>query len=329
MNSKFRAFRIFKDSEQIAGRVVEMTVDELTPGDVVIRAAYSSVNYKDALAATTPRIIRTFPRIGGIDAAGTVVSSTDSRFKEGDQVIATSYEIGVGNDGGYSEYLRVPGDWVVPLPAGLTLFESMALGTAGFTAALAIMRLEHNGLRPGHGPVAVTGATGGVGGIAISLLEGLGYKVTAITGKDGEHEYLQKLGAHDVLSRHAIKFTDRPIEHGQWAAAVDAAGGQLLSWLVKSTTPWAGVASTGLTGGIDLSLTVIPFILRGVSLIGIDSVTCPMDIRTDVWRRLATDMKRDLSAMVREITLDGLPDAFATLASGNARGRFVVKIAPS
>jgi NADPH2:quinone reductase len=322
----FRAFRIFKDSEQIAGRVVETALDELTPGDVVIKAAYSSVNYKDALAATTSRIIRTFPRIGGIDAAGTVVSSADSRFKEGDQVIATSYEIGVGNDGGYSEYVRVPGDWVVPLPAGLTLFESMALGTAGFTAALAIMRLEHNGLRPGHGPVAVTGATGGVGGIAISLLEGLGYKVTAITGKDGEREYLQKLGAHDVLSRHGIQFTDRPIEHGQWAAAVDAAGGELLSWLVKSTMPWAGVASTGLTGGIDLKLTVIPFILRGVSLIGIDSVTCPMDIRKDVWRRLATDMKRDLSAMVREITLDGLPAAFATLASGNARGRFVVKI---
>lgn len=322
----FRAFRIFKDSEQIAGRVVEATLDELTPGDVVIKAAYSSVNYKDALAATTSRIIRTFPRIGGIDAAGTVVSSADSRFKEGDQVIATSYEIGVANDGGYSEYVRVPGDWVVPLPAGLTLFESMALGTAGFTAALAIMRLEHNGLRPGHGPVAVTGATGGVGGIAISLLEGLGYKVTAITGKDGERQYLQKLGAHDVLSRHGIQFTDRPIEHGQWAAAVDAAGGELLSWLVKSTMPWAGVASTGLTGGIDLKLTVIPFILRGVSLIGIDSVTCPMDIRKDVWRRLATDMKRDLSAMVREITLDGLPAAFATLASGNARGRFVVKI---
>lgn len=160
----FRAFRIFKESEQIAGRVVETTLDELTPGDVVIRAAYSSVNYKDALAATTPRIIRTFPRIGGIDAAGTVVSSADSRFKEGDQVIATSYEIGVGNDGGYSEYVRVPGDWVVPLPAGLTLFESMALGTAGFTAALAIMRLEHNGLRPGHGPVAVTGAADPAGG---------------------------------------------------------------------------------------------------------------------------------------------------------------------
>lgn len=326
MNSSFRAFRIFKDAGQVAGRVVDTTLDELTPGDVVIKAAYSSVNYKDALAATTSRIIRTFPRIGGIDVSGTIVSSTDPRFTEGDDVIATSYEIGVGNDGGYAEYVRVPADWVVPLPAGLTLLESMVLGTAGFTAALAIIRLEHNGLQPGHGPVAVTGATGGVGGVAISLLEGLGYKVTAITGKENEGDYLRKLGAHDVLSRHGIQFTDRPIEHAQWVAAVDAAGGDLLSWLVKTTIPWGGIASTGLTGGIDLKLTVIPFILRGVSLIGIDSVTCPMAIRKDVWRRLATDMKRDLSAMVREIALEGLPEAFATLASGNARGRFVVKI---
>lgn len=322
----FRAFRIFKEADQIAGRIVETTLDELTPGDVVIKAAYSSVNYKDALAATGPRIIRTFPRIGGIDVAGTVTSSTDARFKEGDQVIATSYEIGVGNDGGYAEYVRVPADWVVPLPQGLTLRESMALGTAGFTAALAIIRLEHNGLKPGHGPIAVTGATGGVGGVAISLLAGLGYTVTAITGKDTEREYLQALGAHDVLSRHTIQFTDRPIEHGQWAAAVDAAGGDLLSWLVKTTVPWGGIASTGLTGGIDLKLTVIPFILRGVSLIGIDSVTCPMDIRKGVWRRLATDLKRDLSGMIREITLDELPDAFATLAAGQARGRFLVRL---
>lgn len=322
----FRAFKIFNDGGTIAGRIVETTLDELTAGEVVLEAAYSSVNYKDALAATTPRIIRTFPRIGGIDVAGTVASSSDPRFKEGDKVIATSYEIGVGNDGGYAEYVRVPADWVVPLPAGLTLRESMEYGTAGFTAALAIIRLEHNGLRPGHGPVAVTGSTGGVGGIAISLLAGIGYKVTAITGKS-EGDYLVKLGAHDVLSRHTIQFTDRPIEHGQWAAAIDAAGGDLLSWLVKTTTPWGGIASTGLTGGIDLKLTVIPFILRGVSLIGIDSVTCPMDIRKDVWHRLATDMKRDLSPMVREITLAELPDAFATLAAGQARGRYVVRIA--
>ena len=322
----FRAFRIFNDDGRVAGRVVDTTLDELTPGDVVLRAAYSSVNYKDALAATGPRIIRSFPRIGGIDVSGTVVSSTDQRFKEGDNVIATSYDIGVGNDGGYAEYVRVPADWVVPLPAGLTLRESMEHGTAGFTAALAIIRLEHNGLQPGDGPVAVTGSTGGVGGIAISLLAGSGYKVTAITGKESERDYLVKLGAHDILSRHTIQFTDRPIEHGRWAAAVDAAGGDLLSWLVKTTTAWGGIASTGLTGGIDLKLSVIPFILRGVSLIGIDSVTCPMEIRKSVWHRLATDMKRDLSAMTREITLDELPEAFATLAAGQARGRFVVRL---
>ena len=322
----FRAFRIFNDGGQVAGRLVETTLDELTAGEVVLKAAYSSVNYKDALAATGPRIIRTFPRIGGIDVSGTVTSSTDGRFREGDKVIATSYEIGVGNDGGYAEYVRVPADWVVPLPAGLTLRESMEYGTAGFTAALSVIRLEHNGLRPDRGPVAVTGSTGGVGGTAISLLNGMGYTVTAITGKDAERDYLVKLGAHDVLSRHTIAFTDRPIEHGQWAAAVDAAGGDLLSWLVKTTTAWGGIASTGLTGGIDLKLTVIPFILRGVSLIGIDSVTCPMEIRTNVWHRLATDMKRDLSLMVREITLDELPHAFETLAAGQARGRFVVRI---
>jgi putative YhdH/YhfP family quinone oxidoreductase len=325
----FRAFRIFNDNGQVAGRVVETILDELTAGEVVLKAAYSSVNYKDALAATGTRIIRTFPRIGGIDVSGVVSSSTDARFSEGDKVIATSYDIGVGNDGGYAEYVRVPGDWVVPLPPGLTLRESMEYGTAGFTAALAIIRLEDNGLRPGRGPVAVTGSTGGVGGIAIALLSGMGYTVTAITGKESERDYLMTLGAHDVLSRHTIAFTDRPIEHGQWAAAVDAAGGDLLSWLVKTTTAWGGIASTGLTGGIELKLTVIPFILRGVSLIGIDSVTCPMEIRKNVWHRLATDMKRDLSPMTREITLDELPQAFETLAAGQARGRFVVRIGES
>ena len=321
-----RAFRIFNDGGRVAGRVVETAVDDLTPGDVVIRTAYSSVNYKDALAATTPRIIRSFPRIGGIDASGTVVSSTDPRFKEGDEVIATSYEIGVGNDGGYAEYMRVPAGWVVPLPSGLTLRDAMVFGTAGFTAALSIMRLEHNGLAPGAGPIAVTGATGGVGGVAIAALAALGYTVTAITGKEDEREYLRRLGASEVLSRHSIQFSDRPIESARWAGAVDAAGGDLLSWLVKTTEPWGGIASTGLTGGMDLKLTVIPFILRGVSLIGIDSVTCPMDIRQKTWQRLASDMKSALSVAVREIGLDELPDAFATLAEGRARGRFVVRI---
>ena len=321
-----RAFRIFNDGGRVAGRVVETAVDDLTPGDVVIRTAYSSVNYKDALAATTSRIIRTFPRIGGIDASGTVVSSTDPRFREGDEVIATSYEIGVGNDGGYAEYMRVPAGWVVPLPSGLTLRDAMVFGTAGFTAALSIMRLEHNGLAPGAGPIAVTGATGGVGGVAIAALAALGYTVTAITGKEDEREYLRRLGASEVLSRHSIQFSDRPIESARWAAAVDAAGGDLLSWLVKTTEPWGGIASTGLTGGMDLKLTVIPFILRGVSLIGIDSVTCPMDIRQKTWQRLASDMRSALSVAVREIGLDELPDAFATLAEGRAKGRFVVRI---
>jgi acrylyl-CoA reductase (NADPH) len=322
-----RAFRIFAEAGNIAGRVVEASLDELTPGDVVIRAAYSSVNYKDALAATGEKIIRQFPRIGGIDVAGVVELSSDARFWPGDNVIVTGYGLGVENDGGYSELVRVPGDWIVPLPDGLTLFEAMALGTAGFTAALAVMRLEQTGVRPARGPVAVTGSTGGVGSVAVAALSRLGYTVTAITGKDTEHEYLRSLGAADILSRHTIEFSARPIESSRWAAAVDAAGGDLLSWLVKTTQPWGGVASTGLTGGIDLHLTVIPFILRGVSLIGIDSVTCPMNIRRDVWRRLATDMKPpNLPSMVREIPLEGLPEAFATLANGQARGRFVVKL---
>ena len=322
-----RAFRIFNEDGKISGRVVETTVDELTPGEVVIKAAYSSVNYKDALAATGDRIIRKFPRIGGIDVAGVIESSSDARYRAGDKVVVTGYGLGVENDGGYAEFVRVPADWIVPLPDGLTLFESMALGTAGFTAALAVMRLEQMGVRPVRGPVAVTGSTGGVGSVAVAALSRLGYTVTAITGKDTEHDYLRSLGAADILSRHTIEFSARPIESSRWAAAVDAAGGDLLSWLVKTTHPWGGVASTGLTGGIDLHLTVIPFILRGVSLIGIDSVTCPMNIRRDVWRRLATDMKPpNLPSMIREIPLDGLPEAFATLANGQARGRFVVRL---
>src|SRR5688500_2074831 len=326
--SSFKAFRVSNDEGKIGGRVIETTLDALTPGDVVIRAAYSSVNYKDALAATgAGKIIRQFPRIGGIDVSGVVESSSDARYRVGDQVVVTGYGLGVENDGGYSELVRVPGDWIVPLPDGLTLFEAMALGTAGFTAALAVMRLEQMGVRPVRGPVAVTGSTGGVGGVAVAALSRLGYTVTAITGKDTEQDYLRSLGASDILSRHTIEFSARPIESSRWAAAVDAAGGDLLSWLVKTTHPWGGVASTGLTGGIDLTRTVTPFILRGASLLGIDPVTCPMNIRRDVWRRLATDMKPpNLPAMIREIALDGLPDAFATLAAGQARGRFLVKL---
>ena len=325
---RFQAFRIFNDEGQISGRVVETTLDELTPGDVVIKAAYSSVNYKDALAGTgTGKILKRFPLIGGIDVAGTVISSADSRFREGDEVIVTGYDLGVANDGGYASYVRVPADWVVPLPPGLTLFDAMALGTAGFTAGLAVLRLEQNGLTHDRGPVAVTGATGGVGSIATMLLGTRGYQVTAITGKDHEHDYLRRLGAADVMSRTTMVMGKRPLEKATWAGAVDAVGGDLLAWLVRTTNYWGGVASTGLTGGIDVHLTVMPFILRGVSLIGIDSVMCPMDVRRDVWRRLAADVdSATLRSAVREITLDELPDAFTTLLAGRARGRFVVHI---
>jgi NADPH2:quinone reductase len=233
----------------------------------------------------------------------------------------------VANDGGFADYVRVPSDWVVPLPDGLTLFEAMALGTAGFTAALAIVRLERNGLAPDRGPVAVTGATGGVGSIAIAALGRLGYSVTAITGKDQEHGYLRKIGATEILSRTTLPLGSKPLEKATWAGAVDAAGGDLLAWLVRTTNYWGSVASTGLTGGTDLHLTVMPFILRGVSLIGVDSVACPMDVRREVWRRLATDMKpAQLASIAREIALEDLPDAFATLLSGAARGRYVVRL---
>jgi NADPH2:quinone reductase len=324
----FKAFRIFDTDGRVSGAIVDATLDELSAGDVVIAAAYSSVNYKDALAATgAVKILKRFPLIGGIDVAGTVASSTDARFHEGDRVLVTGYDLGVGNDGGYSAYARVPADWVVALPTGLSVLDVMAIGTAGFTAALSVIRLEQNGLTPGKGPVVVTGATGGVGSIAVAILAGLGYEVTAVTGKDGEHDYLRSLGATTVLPRSAAEKSGRPIEKMQWAGAVDPVGGDTLAWLTKTMNYGASIASSGLTGGIELHMTVIPFILRGVNLLGIDSVMCPMPLRLEVWRRLATDMKpKTLASITRQIELAGLPDAFATLAAGNARGRFVVKV---
>jgi NADPH2:quinone reductase len=326
--STFRAFRITSQDSRISGSIVEVSLDELTPGDVVIKSEYSSVNYKDALAATgTGKILKTFPLIGGIDVAGVVASSVDQRFREGDRVLVTGYELGVSRDGGYAAYVRAPADWVVPVPEGLTTRESMILGTAGFTAGLAILRLERNGLMPGQGPIAVTGATGGVGSIAIAALARLGYDVTAITGKDDAHDYVRSLGAREVLSRTTLTMGTRPLEAARWAGAIDAVGGDLLAWLTRTTRHWGSIASTGLTGGIELRTTVMPFILRGVSLIGIDSAMCPAPMRSEVWRRLAADMKpAHLDSIAHEITLDGLPAAFDTLLAGNARGRFVVKL---
>jgi acrylyl-CoA reductase (NADPH) len=324
----FKAFRISQTDSRVSGAIVDTTLDDLTAGDVVIRAAYSSVNYKDALAATgAGKILKKFPLIGGIDVAGIVTSSTDHRFRDGDHVVVTGYDLGVANDGGYSAYVRVPADWVVKLPATLTPFEAMALGTAGFTAAMSVIRLEQNGVKPGAGPVVVTGATGGVGSVAVSILAGLGYDVTAVTGKDSEHAYLMSLGAKTIMPRAAIEKSTRPIEKATWAGAVDPVGGDVLAWLTKTMAYGASIANSGLTGGIDVHTTVIPFILRGVNLLGIDSVMCPMPLRTEVWRRLATDMKpKMLTSIAREIPLAGLPDAFATLIAGGAKGRFVVNV---
>jgi acrylyl-CoA reductase (NADPH) len=324
----FRAFRIFNNGGTIAGRLVSATLDELAPGAVVVKADYSSVNYKDALAATgTGKILRRFPLVGGIDVAGTVVSSEHASFGPGDRVLVTGYDLGVAHDGGYAEYVRVPADWVVRIPDTLTTHEAMTLGTAGFTAALAVVRLERNGLTPRGGKVVVTGATGGVGSIAVAILSTLGYDVTAITGKADAHDFLKELGARDVIDRKTLVMGTRPLEGATWAGAVDAVGGATLAWLTRTTGHWGSIASTGLTGGIDLHTTVMPFILRGVSLIGIDSAMCPMDVRIEVWRRLGSDMKPpQLGAIAQTIPLDGLDRAFATLLAGAARGRFVVQI---
>jgi len=327
-HQSFKAFRISDSGGSVAGAIVHTTLDELSSGDVVIAAAYSSVNYKDALAATgAAKILKRMPLVGGIDVSGTVASSTDARFREGDEVLVTGYDLGVANDGGYSAYVRVPAEWVVRIPAGLTARDAMTLGTAGFTAARSVIRLEQNGLAPGSGPVIVTGATGGVGSIAVAILAGLGYQVTAMTGKDAEHGYLKSLGAAEILPRSAAQKSSRPLEKATWAGAVDPVGGETLAWLTRTMNYGASIANSGLTGGTELHTTVVPFILRGINLLGIDSVTCPMEPRLEIWRRLATDMKpKMLESIAREIDLASLPNAFATLAAGNARGRFIVKL---
>ena len=324
----FRAFRIFSVDGAVTGTSVNLALDELSPGEVILKTAFSSVNYKDALAATgAGKIVRTFPLVGGIDLSGTVVSSDDHRFRPGDEVLATGYGLGVTHDGGYAGYARVPADWLVPLPPGLSAFDAMALGTAGFTAGLAIARLERHGVGPGQAPVAVTGATGGVGSIAVAALTRAGYHVTAISGKADAHQYLRELGARDVIDRHALEFGTRPLEKPLWSAAIDAVGGDMLAWLTRTTDYGGAIASTGLTGGTELHTTVMPFILRGIALLGIDSVMCPMAERRDVWRRLATDLRpTNLTGIATRITLDDLPRAFATLLAGNARGRFVVAL---
>ena len=326
----FKAYVISQGADkQATGTMTTLALEQLDAGEVLIRVHYSSINYKDALAATgAGKIIRRFPCVGGIDLAGEVVESTDARFTAGDRVIATSYDIGVAHHGGYAEYARIPAGWVIPLPSGLDLFQAMALGTAGFTAALGIVRMEDNGLSPAKGPVIVTGATGGVGGLAIDMLAQIGYRVVALTGKENEGEYLKRLGAAEIRLRSSIDFEKvRPLEAALWAGAVDNVGGPILHWVLATMQQAGTVASIGNAASHTLNTTVFPFILRGVSLLGIDSGYIGEPIRSRVWARLATDLKPGhLLEVTKTIDFPALPAAFADYIEGRVKGRTVVRI---
>jgi putative YhdH/YhfP family quinone oxidoreductase len=325
----FKALLIEERDGKVVSELVQMSENQLDTGDVTIRVAYSSINYKDALAATgAGRIIRRFPCVGGIDLAGTVIASSDARFKAGDPVIATSFDIGVAHHGGYAEVARVPGDWVVPLPDGLSLAEAMALGTAGFTAALGIVRMEENGLRPENGPVIVSGATGGVGSLAVDMLAQRGYHVVALTGKESEADYLRILGAAEVMLRQDIDLTKiKALDSARWAGAVDNLGGDVLAWIASTMKQGGTIASIGLAASMKLNTTVAPFILRGACLLGIDSGYIREPYRRGVWQRLATDLKPPhLAMMSRHIPFDALPETFAEYIDGRARGRVIVDI---
>jgi NADPH2:quinone reductase len=325
----FRAFRIHQEQGKVAPRLETIALEDLSAGDVVVRVSHSTINYKDALAATgAGKILRKYPLVGGIDLAGEVVASTDPAFKAGQKVLVTGCGLSETHDGGYAQYARVKSDWVVEIPAGLDEYECMAIGTAGYTAALAIHRMEQNGQQPANGEIVVTGASGGVGSLAIDMLAGRGYSVVALTGKSASTQYLQSLGAARVLLREEIQLGSRPLEEARWAGAIDNVGGDVLGWLTRTTNFWGNIASIGMANSVELKGTVMPFILRGVSLLGINSVYTPRPVRLEVWRRLASDLKpRHLERIVtRTIGLEDLPAAFDAYLKAGVTGRTVVKI---
>ncbi len=326
----FSALVVNKTDDRFTMDVQQLTEKDLPNGDVLIRVSYSSINYKDGLAANeNGNIVRSYPFVPGIDLAGTVVTSSDTRFAEGDEVLVTGYDLGVAHYGGYSEYAKVPVDWVVPLPKGLTMKEAMAFGTAGFTAALSILRLEENGVTPEKGPVLVTGATGGVGSLAVSMLAKKGYHVVASTGKESEYEYLQTIGAKEIIAREELTPEKIPVLNKQrWAGAVDPVGGKTLAYVLSSMKYGGSVAVSGLTGGTNVPTKVFPFILRGVNLLGIDSVYCPMELRVQLWDKMASELKPDtlLADIGQEISLEELPEVLPEILKGTVKGRTIVKI---
>jgi len=327
---KFKAFKLEEVDRKIRAGFVDMTLDELDPGEVVVRVAYSDVNYKDALAATGKgRVLRRPACVGGIDFSGTVVSSGDSRFAKGDAVLAVGFDLGVAHHGGYAQYARVPAEWLVKLPQGMSLWEAMAFGTAGFTAGLGIVRMEQNGLKPANGPVIVDGATGGVGSIAVSSLSKLGYHVVALTGKESESDWLKKLGAKEILLRKDLNLEKiKPLDKATWAGALDNLGGEVLAWMASTMNFNGVIASIGLAASPNLNTTVMPFILRGVSLLGINSTDAPShELRREVWRRLGADMKPALlKEMCRTIPFGDLPKVFEDFIEARVSRRVVVDL---
>ncbi|MBT8064758.1 MAG: oxidoreductase [Gammaproteobacteria bacterium] len=324
----FRAFRVHKDDDGHRAQVDSIGLADLSEGDVTIRVSHSGINYKDALAgAGAAPIMRRFPMVGGIDVAGTVVASDSERFNEGDEVLVTGAGLSETRDGGYSEYLRVESNWTLPLPAGLSALDAMTIGTAGFTAALSLHRMEAAGQAPEMGPVLVTGATGGVGSIAIDILSNAGYEVHAYSGKEEHFGWLAALGAEECISRHEVEWGRRPLESARWAGCIDSVGGDTLSGICAAIKPWGNIASCGLAGGIKINTTVMPFIVRGVSLIGIDSPLCPYPIRETIWEKLAGPWKPRNLQMIRNriVALDDLSDIFGGMLEGQSLGRVIVE----
>ncbi len=323
----FLACRVYQEGRSTIARLEPIDVDALTPGEVVIRAEWSGVNFKDALAVTgRGKILKRVPLNAGIDVAGRVESSSDPRWKPNDAVLVNGMGLGETHDGGLAGIVRVPADWVVALPDGLTTFEAMALGTAGFTAALALHRMEVNGQSPDLGPIVVTGATGGVGSAAVSMLAARGYRVVAVSGRPEHAAYLRSLGAHEVTTPEGLQLGTRPLENARFGGVIDNVGGELLAGLLRHVQLWGNVSAIGMAGGTELQATVFPFILRGVSLLGASSMNCPMPLRTEIWNRLGADLKPPhLAQIVSEtIPLSGVIEACEKVMARRSRGRVVV-----